>query len=29
MELYVNTPELIYASIFVAIVIFGFTWLAP
>ena len=26
LELYVNTPELIYASIFVAIAIFGFTW---
>jgi hypothetical protein len=26
LELYVNTPELIYASIFAAIVIFGFAW---
>jgi hypothetical protein len=26
LELYVNTPELIYASIFVAIAVFGFTW---
>jgi hypothetical protein len=26
LELYGNTPELIYASIFVAIAIFGFTW---
>jgi hypothetical protein len=26
LELYVNTPEPIYASIFVAITIFGFTW---
>ena len=26
LELYLNTPELIYASIFVAIAIFGFTW---
>jgi len=26
LELYVNTPELIYASIFAAIAIFGFAW---
>src|SRR5215831_18642323 len=26
LELYVNAPKLIYASIFVAIAIFGFTW---
>jgi hypothetical protein len=26
LELYVYTPELIYASIFVAIAIFGFAW---
>jgi hypothetical protein len=26
LQLYVNTPELIYASIFVAIAIFGFAW---
>jgi hypothetical protein len=26
LELYVNAPELIYASIFAAIAIFGFAW---